>query len=160
HAASVAIELGISKILIPAGPGILCAFGVLTKDVAMDLSMSHLMTDDGDGFSSKVRQVFGELERRAECELKSSGASIADLQFTYTIDVRYVGQNFELPILVGLEHVTLREQIRARFHEEHRRVYGFVRESSVAELVTFRLRAIVPTARPRAANGCMARQLG
>jgi N-methylhydantoinase A len=82
HAASVAVELGISTILIPAGPGILCAFGVLTKDVAMDLSMSRLMTDDGDDFSSKVRQVFGELERRAERELKSSGASVADLQFT------------------------------------------------------------------------------
>ena len=37
-AVSVAEELGISRILVPAGPGILCAFGVLTKDVAMDLS--------------------------------------------------------------------------------------------------------------------------
>ena len=43
-ATSVAEELGISRILVPAGPGILCAFGVLTKDVAMDLSMSRLMT--------------------------------------------------------------------------------------------------------------------
>jgi N-methylhydantoinase A len=158
HAAAVAMELGISKILIPAGPGILCAFGVLTKDVAMDLSMSRLMTDDGNDFSSKVRQVFGELERRAERELKSSGANVADLQFTYTIDLRYEGQNFELPVLVDLEDAALREQIRTRFHEEHRKVYGFVRESSVVELVTFRLRAIVPTPRPRAANGLTARQ--
>jgi N-methylhydantoinase A len=158
HAASVAAELGISKILIPAGPGILCAFGVLTKDVAMDLSMSRLMTDHGDGFVVSVRRAFGELEGRARDELKSSGATIADLRFIHSIDVRYVGQNFELSVLVDNEDAALREQIRSRFHEEHRKVYGFVRETSTLELVTFRLRAIVPTARPDAANGAGPRQ--
>ena len=131
HAASVAAELGISSILIPAGPGILCAFGVLTKDVAMDLSMSHLMTDEGDDFARKVHEVFCELERRAQAELSDSGASVAGLQFAYTIDARYVGQNFELPVLTELSDAHLREQFRARFHEEHRKVYGFVRETSV-----------------------------
>jgi N-methylhydantoinase A len=158
HAASVAAELGISKILIPAGPGILCAFGVLTKDIAMDLSMSRLMTDDGDGFIPKVRQVFDELERRAEGELENSGASVADLQFVHTIDVRYVGQNFELPVLIDIDDPALREQIRTRFHAEHRKIYGFVRETSTLQLVTFRLRAVSPTARPRAVNGSTARQ--
>jgi N-methylhydantoinase A len=160
HAAFVAEELGISNVLVPAGPGILCAFGVLTKDVAMDLSMSRLMTDAGDDFGRKVRQVFCELERRAEDELRQSGATVAGLQFAYTIDARYVGQNFELPVLAELEDAHLREQIRARFHEEHRKVYGFVREASALELVTFRLRATVPTAQPRAANELAARQHG
>jgi N-methylhydantoinase A len=158
HAASVAAELGISNILIPAGPGILCAFGVLTKDVAMDLSMSRLMTDEGNGFAHKVHDVFCELERRAQAELSESGASVAGLQFVYTIDARYVGQNFELPVLAELRDAHLREQIRGRFHEEHRKVYGFVRETSVLELVTFRLRAIVPTIRPAAGKELPARQ--
>jgi N-methylhydantoinase A len=158
HATSVAAELGISNILIPAGPGILCAFGVLTKDIAMDLSMSRLMTDAGDELGGKVRRVFCELEQRAEEELRDSGASVAGLQFAYTIDARYVGQNFELPVLTDLGDTHLREQIRARFHEEHRKVYGFVRETSALELVTFRLRAIVPTAQPRAAKELPARQ--
>ena len=64
-ATSVAEELGISRILVPAGPGILCAFGVLTKDVAMDLSMSRLMTDAGERFTARVQAVFDELRRRA-----------------------------------------------------------------------------------------------
>ena len=64
-ATSVAEELGISRILVPAGPGILCAFGVLTKDIAMDLSMSRLMTDAGERFITRVQAVFGELRRRA-----------------------------------------------------------------------------------------------
>jgi len=160
HAASVAAELGIFKILVPPGPGILCAFGVLTKDIAMDLSLSRLMTDDGDGFIPNVRHVFGDLERRAEGELMNSGASVADLQFTHTIDVRYVGQNFELPVLIDIDDVGLREQIRSRFHQEHQKVYGFMRETSTLELVTFRLRAVSPTARPRVVNGSMTRQHG
>jgi N-methylhydantoinase A len=118
------------------------------------------MTDDGDGFIPNVRHVFGDLERRAEGELKNSGASVADLQFTHTIDVRYVGQNFELPVLIDIDDVGLREQIRSRFHQEHRKVYGFMRETSTLELVTFRLRAVSPTARPRVVNGSMTRQHG
>ena len=70
------------------------------------------------------------------------------MTFSHTIDVRYVGQNFELPVAVKLEDDGLREQIRSRFHEAHRQIYGFVRENGVLELVTFRLRAILPTARP------------
>jgi N-methylhydantoinase A len=161
HAAFVAAELGISKILIPAGPGILCAFGVLTKDVAMDLSVSRVMTDDSDDVVLKVHGVFGDLERRARDEFTSSGASIEDLQFVRTIDARYFGQNFELPVLVDLNDDALHERVRSRFHEEHRKVYGFVREASVLELVTFRLQAILPTPRPMgAAKGSITRPHG
>jgi len=46
------------------------------------------MTDEGDGFGRKVHEVFCELERRAEAELRESGASVAALQFAYTIDAR------------------------------------------------------------------------
>jgi N-methylhydantoinase A len=147
-ATSVAEELGISRILVPAGPGILCAFGVLTKDIAMDLSMSRLMTDAGERFITRVQAVFDELRRRAETELVESGANVTGMTFSHTIDVRYVGQNFELPVAVKLEDDGLRKQIRSRFHEAHRQTYGFVRENGVLELVTFRLRAILPTARP------------
>ena len=148
-ATSVAEELGISRILVPAGPGILCAFGVLTKDVAMDLSMSRLMTDAGERFTARVQAVFDELRRRALTELAESGADVTGMTFSHTIDVRYVGQNFELPVAVRLDDDELREQIRARFHDAHRQIYGFVRDNSVLELVTFRLRAILPTARPQ-----------
>ncbi len=148
-AAPVAEELGISRILVPPGPGILCAFGVLTKDVAMDLSMSRLMTDAGKEVEAKVREVFYTLQCRAQNELADSGASMAGLSFTHAIDVRYVGQNFELPVAVAPDSDTLREDIRARFHAAHKQIYGFVREASVMELVTFRLRAVLATKQPQ-----------
>jgi N-methylhydantoinase A len=113
----------------------------------MDLSMSRLMTDAGERFTARVVAVFDELRRRAQTELAESGANVTGMTFTHSIDVRYVGQNFELPVAVRLEDEP-REQIRARFHDAHRQIYGFVRENSVLELVTFRLRAILPTARP------------
>ncbi|MGO9360335.1 MAG: hydantoinase/oxoprolinase family protein [Xanthobacteraceae bacterium] len=159
-ATSVAEELGVSRILVPAGPGILCAFGVLTKDVAMHLSMSRLMTDAGERFTARVHAVFDELQRRAQTELAESGANVTGMTFTHTIDVRYVGQNFELSVGVSLEEAMLREQIRARFHEAHRQIYGFVREDSVLELVTFRLRAILPTARPQRPDATAPEQHG
>jgi N-methylhydantoinase A len=148
-AAPVAEELGISRILVPPGPGILCAFGVLTKDVAMDLSMSRLMTDAGNRVVDNVREVFDTLQRRAQSELADSGADVAGLSFTHAIDVRYVGQNFELPVAVTPDSDTLRDEIRTRFHAAHKQIYGFVRETSVMELVTFRLRAVLATQQPQ-----------
>ena len=160
HAAAVAEELGISRILIPAGPGILCAFGVLTKDVAMDLSLSRLMTDAGAELATSVRAVFSMMEGRARSELSGSGARLEGLTFRHAIDVRYVGQNFELPVSVKLDDDALREQIRSLFHAAHRQVYGFTREQSVLELVTFRLRAILPTARPNRSSETAAIAMG
>jgi N-methylhydantoinase A len=152
HAAAVAAELGISRILVPAGPGILCAFGVLTKDVAMDLSVSRLMRDSGEQFGDDVRNVFRDLQCRAQAELSDSGANVAGIGFGYAIDTRYVGQNFELSIPVQLDDYALREQVRSRFHQAHQQVYGFVNENSTLELVTFRLRATVNTHRPPRPN--------
>ena len=77
---SVAEELGISRILVPAGPGILCAFGVLTKDIAMDLSISRLMTDAGEQFTEAVH-VFDDLQNRAQTELAESGANVVGIDF-------------------------------------------------------------------------------
>jgi N-methylhydantoinase A len=145
HAAPVAVELGISRILVPAGPGILCAFGVLTKDIAMDLSISRLMRDSGERFSEAVRHVFHNLQHRAHTELGESGANVAAIDFNHAIDVRYVGQNFELSVPVMLDDNMLREQVRSRFHHAHRQVYGFINANSTLELVTFRLRAIINT---------------
>jgi N-methylhydantoinase A len=159
HAASVAAELGISEILVPAGPGILCAFGVLTKDVAMDLSISRLMRDSHAEFVMRVQAVFDELRERARYELAESGADIASLTFSYAIDARYVGQNFELPIVVDLGADALRDQIRGRFHDAHRQTYGYAREETgEVELVTSRLRAVLATARPRLSRAAAAEQ--
>jgi N-methylhydantoinase A len=153
HAASVAAELGIGEILVPGGPGILCAFGVLTKDVAMDLSVSRLLRDSDASFRTRVRDVFDDLRNRSRSELAESGADLATLAFTHAIDARYLGQNFELPIAVESGDDALREQICARFHDAHRNSYGYAQEKGEVELVTFRLRATLVTARPRVSPG-------
>jgi N-methylhydantoinase A len=154
------MELGVAEILIPSGPGILCAFGVLTKDIAMDLSASRILRDTDERFAARVRGVFDELESRAQCQLAESGANLATLSFAHSVDARYFGQNFELPIGVELGDACLREQVRARFHDAHRRIYGYAQETGELELVTFRLRAALAAARPRVSPGAAAEQAG
>ena len=162
HAASVAAELGINEVLIPAVPGTLCAFGVLTKNVAIELSVSRLLRDSNERFTELVRDVFAELQSRARSELAESGADLATLSFTHAIDARYFGQNFELPIAVTLDGAALRDRIRAQLHDMHRQTYGYAPEMGEVELVTFRLRAMLATAQPRVAptappqSGCQA----
>jgi N-methylhydantoinase A len=141
HAAPVAAELGIKEILIPVAPGTLCALGVLTKNVAVDLGVSRLLRDSDAGFAGHVRDIFDELKSRARSELVASGADITRLTFDFAIDARYFGQNFELPIIVSLEDPALPESIRTQFHNVHRQSYGYAQQSAELELVTFRLRA-------------------
>jgi N-methylhydantoinase B/oxoprolinase/acetone carboxylase alpha subunit len=160
HAASVAIELGVAEILVPSGPGILCAFGVLTKDIAMDLSVSRILRDTDERFAARVREVFDELQTRARCQLAESGANLATLSFAHSVDARYFGQNFELPIGVELGDAALHEQVRARFHDAHQRIYGYAQEAGEVELVTFRLRASLAAARPRVSHRTAAEQGG
>jgi N-methylhydantoinase A len=148
HAASVASELGVSDILVPPGPGILCALGVLTKDVSMELSLSRLVQDSDVEFTARIPDAFDELQRRARSELTASGADVATLTFAHAVDARYLGQNFELPVPIVLGG-DLREQIRTRFGEAHRLAYGYARDAAEIELVTFRLRAVLAATRPR-----------
>jgi len=125
----------------------------LTKDIAIELSVSRLMRDGNDGFAAQVRAVFDQLQESARSQLAESGVALHGLTFAHSVDARYVGQNFELPVVVDNSESTLREQIRARFHEAHRHAYGYAQEPSEMELVTFRLRAVLATEPVRLSPG-------
>ena len=56
-------------------------------------------------------------------------------------DYRYVGQSYELTIPWG-----------ASFHEEHQRIYGYCDAARPVEIVTVRVRAIIPVAKPQPAK--------
>ncbi len=144
HAAEVARELGM-RVLVPESPGVLCAMGVLTKDVQVDLSQTHLLRDAPDAGESGIG-VFRTLAARARDTLARSGQSTEHILFEHVVDARYQGQNFELQIPLPALPVAdaLVATVRRGFDAEHRRLYGYDQPDKPIELVTFRLRARVP----------------
>ncbi|HEY4451558.1 MAG TPA: hydantoinase/oxoprolinase family protein [Solirubrobacteraceae bacterium] len=137
HAAALAGELGIDRVLCPRASGVLSALGLAAAPPRRDVARSVLLR--GDRLSSEaVRRARGELLAQAEEEL---GARPARVRVAY--ELRYCGQSFELRVeeelaalgAAGLEPTGL----RAAFAREHERRYGYSDAAAEVELVTMRV---------------------
>lgn len=84
-------------VIIPPGPGVLCAYGDATTQVQDEASRSYLnMAQDisNDQFIADLH----ELKGKASTSLISDGVKPSDLEVFYQADVRYAGQAFQITI--------------------------------------------------------------
>jgi N-methylhydantoinase A len=135
HACELAESLGIPRVIVPALPGALSAFGILTSDVVKDYSRTVLWQVRERLPALKLEREFAVLAARAERDFHAEGWRGA-IQFRRSVDVRYHGQGYELDI-------PFTRGIMQAFQREHERRYGFTYTDREVELVTLRLRAMV-----------------
>ena len=149
QAASIAADLGMA-VLIPESPGVLCAMGVLTKDNQIDFSRTRILRDWSADMVKAVDVLFADLEERAVTTFRDGGLSAETLLVERSVDARYVGQNFEIPIPVPSAPLDIgtMQALKSTFHETHMRLYGYHQPAKVVELVTFRIKASLPVAKP------------
>jgi N-methylhydantoinase A len=142
HAARLARELDIGRILVPRTPGILCAMGLLLTDLRADFASTRLLTL-ADAARPAVTDAFAALLDRAEAWFADEAIAPADRRVTRTVDMRYAGQNYELPVAVpeGPIRAATLDALAEGFADQHRRSYGFVADSEPVQLVTFRIEA-------------------
>ncbi|HVZ08730.1 hydantoinase/oxoprolinase family protein [Rhodopila sp.] len=158
HAARLAQELEISRVLVPVSPGILCAMGLLLTDLRTDFALTRLTPSTGTA-TAVLTDAFATLEARALAWFDREGIAEEDRRITRTVDMRYAGQNYELPIpcpsaLAGegapstSASAAVIDALAAAFTAAHQRLYGFAAEDEPIQLVTFRVEAsaIVPKA--------------
>ncbi|MCL6646968.1 MAG: hydantoinase/oxoprolinase family protein [Chloroflexi bacterium] len=157
HANAIAKVLGSWPVIIPKGPGLLCALGDLVTDFRNEFARTFIRTFD-QTTPAEVVQLLAELGQRARAWLSEQGVPPEQQTVRYQMDVRYHRQGFELPIDVGLDELQ-REGLTVvgrRFDEAHERLYSFKLET-VKEMVN--LRAIgqghsqPPTVQPLASGG-------
>ncbi|MBI2917717.1 MAG: hydantoinase/oxoprolinase family protein [Chloroflexi bacterium] len=150
HAARLAADLGIPKVLVPPSPGLTSALGLLLSDVRHDYVRSRLgvlSTLD----ENEINQRFAEMRERALADMKAEGFSADEVVLEYSVDMRYSGQGYELTVPLTRTPPLAREDIqatRSRFDEQHGRLFGHKAETEPVELVSFRLVARVPTQKP------------
>ncbi len=147
HAAAVAEELGMRRILVPARPGAFSALGLLCTDVVHDYIRSDLkplalVTPE------HIDGIYRELEAKARGELSEEGMNAADARFSRELDLRYSGQGYELRTpLDGLFDKRLTDEsllaVRARFDERHAQIHGHSAANRPVEVVSYRLRVRV-----------------
>jgi N-methylhydantoinase A len=143
HAAAIAQELGIERILCPRASGVLSALGLLASDRRRDTARTVLLR--GEALSAE--RIATEVERLRE----PLAAGLSDSETEVTYELRYRGQAFELAVAGPLRPEPA--ELAEGFAAEHERRYGYRDPDAEVELVTIRLAVIEPgpDPRPRAA---------
>jgi N-methylhydantoinase A len=144
HAAAVADELGMRRILVPPRPGAFSALGLICTDVVHDYMRSELKPFL-DVTADDAEAAFRALEAKARDDIVSEGLNEADARFARELDLRYAGQGYELRTpLDGLfaEQITAATLAgaRARFDERHAHIHGHSAKDRPVEIVSCRLR--------------------
>jgi N-methylhydantoinase A len=142
HAARLAKELEIGRVLVPANPGILCAMGLLLTDLRADFAVTRLLPA-ADASAPDVAEGFAILAERAERWFEHEAIAASDRKITRTADMRYHGQNYELSVAVpdgAITAATIRT-LAAAFADVHRQRYGFSADGDPVQIVTLRVEA-------------------
>jgi N-methylhydantoinase A len=155
HAAAVADELGMRRILVPPRPGAFSALGLLCTDVVHDYIRSELMPLAAVA-PAHAETIFRALEAKARDEIAAEGLDASQARFARELDLRYTGQGYELRTpLDGLFVDALTDESLARarekFDERHAQLHGHAAKERPVEVVSYRLRLRVgvPKYEPR-----------
>ena len=144
HAADVAESLLMKTILVPRSPGILCAEGLIVADLQESFVATYRTPLDGD--LAQAEAVLAELVERAMPWFGEEGAGSVSQALLLQVDMRYIGQNYELPVAAGdmllSPGLPSPDALRAMFFEAHERSYGHHDPDAAAEIVNIRLQAV------------------
>jgi N-methylhydantoinase A len=144
HAAAIAEELGIQRLLCPRAGGVLSAFGLCASDRRRDTART-VMLSDADLTAERIAAAVAEMREAA-------GADLDDARAEVVYGMRYSGQAFELPVPGDPEPDPA--DLIARFESAHEDRYGHRDPESDVVLVDIRLALVIdgPSPHPAAAT--------
>jgi N-methylhydantoinase A len=147
HAALLAQELKIPRVLVPASPGVHSAMGLLVSDLKRDYIQTHFADLEAVELG-EIQRRFDALEEAAQEEFQSQGIPRDQIVHERAIDLRYSIQKYELPVPVARFGLTpdAKAGWRKAFDEIHEKHFGSRAEDQKVELVNYRLttKVIVP----------------
>ncbi|HID20418.1 MAG TPA: hydantoinase/oxoprolinase family protein [Methanophagales archaeon] len=145
HAAALAKELSIPKVIVPYASGVFSAYGIMVSDVQLDYSRTKILRVRGAEIEAEefVKETIEDFVAEAERELTEQDIDFEDAMLLPSLDMRYVGQSYEINVCFnGIK------EARKRFHMSHSRLYGYSMPAEDVEIVNIRLRVIASRAKP------------
>jgi len=150
HATDVARTLGIGEIVVPPAPGILCAQGLVVSDLKEDFVRTRRTALDADA-RPHIQAMRAALGAEAERWFAAEAIAPAARAVAVSLDMRYVGQNFELAVELGTaDPLPDLATLKSLFLAAHERSYGFANPTDPIEIVNYRLSARGRLRRPEA----------
>jgi N-methylhydantoinase A len=145
HAAALAKELHIGKVLIPQAPGHFSAWGMLMTDPTQDFSQTTLLRSSSENLE-RIAALYRSLEIEARDFFGRAGYGVDNLRIERFVDARYHGQEHTVRVPVDAGEINL-AGIEERFHALHEHAYTY-RLASAIELVNFHVVGSSPTPKP------------
>lgn len=140
HAAALAKELNIRKVIIPNAASVFSAWGMLMTDLRSDDIQTYfapLTAPDYDG----INAAWETLEKKAVQDNVAKGVKPEDVYFMHYLDMRYQGQDHTVKVRVPDERLSAENlgQFIEAFHKEHFQNYSFRLDDSPVEIVNMHL---------------------
>jgi len=151
HACMIALELENPVLIVPRESSIFCAAGMLMSDLKHNFVRTYpVLLKDAD------RKVFGRLMDEMKTDggrlLVSEGIEESEVEFRYSLDLRYVKQYHEVEVEITAQEIENFdiESMAIRFHPAHNALYGYSLEDqgTPVELINMRLVCIGRTHKP------------
>jgi N-methylhydantoinase A/oxoprolinase/acetone carboxylase beta subunit len=140
HAVEMAEHLRMPRVIVPRNAGVLSALGLLVADSVKDRSMSILKNAAAVAWG-ELEKSFLVLESAGLEDMRADGFRDADISFQRFVDLRYLGQSYEISVPFRTGSAGRRVVFEA-FHREHEKLYSYRHRDRPVEIVNIRLKTV------------------
>ena len=151
HACMIALELENPVLIVPRESSIFCAAGMLMSDLKHNFVRTYAVYLQ-DAEPQVFGRLFDEMKKEGKQLLISEGIKESDIEYRYSLDLRYVKQYHEVEVMVTAQEVDRFDinSMARRFHPAHNALYGYSLEDqgTPIELINMRLVCIGSTEKP------------
>lgn len=137
HGATIGRLLNCSRVYVPRLSGAFCALGMLHADVRHDFVRGHVRRLD-EATNDDLASTFSRLEQEAEQVLGESGLAGDDIVLRREMDMRYLGQQWDVRVAVD-GPLSDRRRLRNSFEREYTRLYGHFQPDGIVEITKVRV---------------------
>lgn len=140
HACGVAEKLGVTHVIVPPLAGVGSAFGFMTAPISFDFTRSYVAPLAGLDLD-EINRILDDLERDGRAIVEAAGVPAAQITVQISIDMRYVGQGYEVRVPFAKETLTAAHvaHMQAAFEAEYHRFYGQLANGVPIEVVNWRV---------------------
>jgi N-methylhydantoinase A len=145
----LAQELNMKGVIVPPTPGVLSALGGLIADLKSDF-IKTFYQDLKPGVEDALAGDFTALRQRAERWLREEQAFDGNAVLSYSADMRYRGQSFEVSTPLESEWITRGDlsTIANAFHTRHEQLFEHADPNAPIQIINLRLVIAGATPKP------------
>ena len=149
HAVDLANELGIKEVIVPLYPGLFSAQGLCLAEVRNEFVRTRVTRLEDENLEA-ILEVAAELEGEAARWMDRERIEAERRLMTTSLDMRYLGQNWELPVLLDSSLASKEDldSAREKFIQLHEQTYGHSSTGDPVEVVNFRVQAYASVPEP------------